>query len=110
LRDGVRAHDGGSLRQAVGTPDAAPSVRDKDVRRETLEEYIMNTETMERTHYELRFQSLFDAGRAYVFPCDASGRVDMDTLGDRALNNYLYARAVVGREFLMPSIQMEAAR
>ena len=66
----------------------------------------MNTETMERTHYELRFQSLFDAGRAYAFPCDASGRVDMDALGARALNNYLYARAVVGLEFLMPSIQM----
>jgi len=69
----------------------------------------MNTETMERTDYELRFQSLFDAARAYVFPCDASGRVDMDALGDRALNNYLYARAVVGLEFPRPSIQMRAA-
>jgi hypothetical protein len=81
----------------------------KVVRRAALEEYIMNTETKERTHYELRFQSLFDAGRAYAFPCDASGRVDLDALGERALNNYLYARAVVGLEFLMPSIQIRAA-
>jgi hypothetical protein len=69
----------------------------------------MNTQTMERSRYELRFQSLFDAGRAYAFPCDAAGHVDMDALGDRALNDYLYARAVVGLEFLMPSIQRRAA-
>jgi len=30
----------------------------------------------EAAQYELRFQSLFDAGRAYAFPCDASGHVD----------------------------------
>jgi hypothetical protein len=33
-----------------------------------------------------------------VFPCDAQGRVQRDALADRARNNYLYARAVVGRE------------
>ncbi len=69
----------------------------------------MNVETMQRTHYELRFQSLFDAGRAYAFPCDAAGRVDMDTLSDRALNNYLYARALVGRELLLPAVQRSGA-
>ena len=26
-------------------------------------------------HYELRFQSLFDAGRGYAFPCDAGGAI-----------------------------------
>jgi len=68
----------------------------------------MNADTMERAAYagyELRFQSLFDAGRAYAFPCDAQGHVDMDRLSDRARANYLYARTVVGRELLTPSVQ-----
>jgi hypothetical protein len=55
--------------------------------------------------YELRFQSLFDEGRAYAFPCDALGRVDMDALSDRARQNYLYARAVIGREVAMPAVR-----
>jgi len=55
--------------------------------------------------YELRFQSLFDEGRAYAFPCDAAGHVDMDTLSERARQNYLYARAVIGREVAMPAVR-----
>jgi len=57
------------------------------------------------SHYELRFQSLFDAGRAYAFPCDAEGHVDMDALSERARDNYLYARTVIGREFSIPAVQ-----
>jgi hypothetical protein len=53
---------------------------------------------------ELRFQSLFDAGRCYAFPCDADGRVDMDALSDKARENYLYARAVIGRELSFPAV------
>jgi hypothetical protein len=55
--------------------------------------------------YELRFKSLFDEGRAYSFPCDETGHVNLDALSDRARINYLYARAVVGREFSMPAVQ-----
>jgi len=55
--------------------------------------------------YVLRFRSLFDEGRGYVFPCDAQGRVDMDAMSERALNNYLYARTVVGREFSAPAVE-----
>lgn len=55
-------------------------------------------------HYELRFASLFNPGRALAFPCDAGGRVEMDTLSETALRNYLYARAVVGREFATPAV------
>lgn len=68
----------------------------------------MNAETMERAdcaEFELCFQSLLDAGRAYAFPCDAKGHVDMDRLSDRARANYLFARTVVGREVLTPSVQ-----
>lgn len=57
-----------------------------------------------RARYELRFRSLFDEGRAYSFPCDVAGRVDMDSLSERARTNYFYARAVVGREFSVPAV------
>jgi hypothetical protein len=60
----------------------------------------------EQVHYELRFRSLSDPGRAYAFPCDASGHVDMDALSDRALENYLYARTVVGRDFSSPAVMV----
>lgn len=55
--------------------------------------------------YVLRFQSLFDEGRAYAFPCDAQGKVDLDALSERARNNYLYARAVIGLEVAMPHVE-----
>lgn len=55
--------------------------------------------------YQLRFCSLFDPGRAFAFPCDATGRVDMDALSERARANYFYARTVVGREFTTPQVQ-----
>jgi len=54
--------------------------------------------------YELRFRSLFVEGRAFAFPCDAEGHVDMDSLSRHALNNYLYARTVIGREVSMPAV------
>ena len=57
------------------------------------------------TRFELRFQSLFDAGRGYAFPCDPSGQVDMNQLSERARNNYLFARAVVGRELAVPAVR-----
>jgi hypothetical protein len=55
-------------------------------------------------HFELCFRSLFDPGRSYVFPCDEEGHVDLNALGERARNNYLYARAVRGREFTQPDV------
>ena len=55
-------------------------------------------------HFQLRFQSLFDPGRGFAFPCDANGQVDMDRLSERARNNYLYARAMIGREVATPSV------
>ena len=58
--------------------------------------------------HEIRFQSLFYAGRALCFPCDEQGHVTMDSLSERARDNYLYARAVVGREYAYPSVQLSA--
>ena len=54
--------------------------------------------------HELRFQSLFNEGRGYAFPCDPAGHVDMDSLTHRSRNNYLYARTMVGREFSRPAV------
>jgi hypothetical protein len=56
------------------------------------------------TAYELRFRSLFDPGRGLAFPCDESGRVDIDILSERARHNYLYARALAGRDYAVPAV------
>ena len=58
--------------------------------------------------YEIRFQSLFNEGRALCFPCDEEGHVMLDSLSDRARDNYLYARAVVGREYAFPCVRQNA--
>ena len=62
-------------------------------------------EAVKQHLFELHFKSLFNNGRGYSFPCDARGRVDMDTLSSRCVKNYLFARATVGREFAVPSVQ-----
>lgn len=54
--------------------------------------------------FEVRFMSLFQQGRGMAFPCDARGRVDLDALSERARNNYLYARAMVGRDHAAPRV------
>jgi hypothetical protein len=64
-----------------------------------------NRSAQEPTRYEMRFRSLFQEGRSYAFPCDADGRVDIDSLSDSARNNYFYARTVIGRELAMPAVQ-----
>lgn len=56
-------------------------------------------------HFQLCFRSLFDSGRGYAFPCDPKGQVDLDRLSDRARNNYLYARAMVGKELAVPAVE-----
>jgi hypothetical protein len=58
--------------------------------------------------YELSYQSLFNTGRSLCFPCDAEGHVLLDMLTDRARENYLYARAVVGREYACPCVKPSA--
>ena len=59
--------------------------------------------------HEIRFQSLFHVGRALCFPCDAHGLVAMDSLSERARQNYFYARAVVGREYAYPLVRPAAS-
>ena len=58
--------------------------------------------------YHLRFQPLSGSGRCYCSPCDASGHVDLDALGDRGRIDYLFARTVIGRELSRPAVQAGA--
>ncbi len=55
--------------------------------------------------FSIHFPSLFREGRALAFPCDANGRVVIDSLSERARQNYLFARAMIGRDFGWPSVQ-----
>jgi hypothetical protein len=56
------------------------------------------------SRFEVRFDSLFTAGRGMVFPCDEAGRVDLDALSDRGRNSYFYARAMMGRQYAAPRV------
>ena len=58
---------------------------------------------MNAAGYEIRFKPLFRE-RGFSFPCDEAGRVELDALSDRARENYLYARAVVGVEYAHPVV------
>ena len=59
--------------------------------------------------FTLLFRPLARAGRAFTFPCDTQGRVDLDAMNERARNNYFYARAMRGRELAFPSVHSERA-
>jgi len=58
----------------------------------------------DRPRFEVRFSCLFKPGCALAFPCDDKGQVDLDALSEAARNNYLYARATVGREHCSPQV------
>jgi hypothetical protein len=54
---------------------------------------------------ELFYRPLRGAARALSFPCDASGRVDLDSLCENDRREYLYARVVTGNEFAWPVLR-----
>ena len=66
---------------------------------------LSHADCEDQSTFVLRFQSLFDTGRAFAFPCDAVGHVALDGLSERARNNYLYARTVIGRDVSTPKVQ-----
>ena len=65
----------------------------------------MAASTMKQPKFELRFCPLLDAGRAYAFPCDVHGNVDLDALSDPARNDYLFVRVFVGRTYRVPTVE-----
>lgn len=57
--------------------------------------------------YRLLYRALDGAARSLAFPCDSRGQIALDALTERARNNYLFARALVGRCFARPVIEAE---
>ena len=57
------------------------------------------------SRFQLCFRSLFDSGRGFAFPCDPKGQVDLDSMSEKARNNYFYARAMIGRELTYPAVE-----
>lgn len=55
--------------------------------------------------FELHFEPLVEEQPPLSFPCDATGRVDLDELGDRSRCDYLFAHTLIGRHFGMPVIR-----
>lgn len=54
--------------------------------------------------HRLCFGPLHAAASARVFRCEAAGRVDLDGLDRQERLEYLYARALVGRDFGRPCV------
>jgi hypothetical protein len=65
----------------------------------------LNLHTEHAAGFELHFRSLFHDGRGYAFPCDAAGRVDLDTMSEQLRTNYLYVRALMGRDYSAPAVR-----
>lgn len=57
---------------------------------------------------ELRFVHRRHRDQSLAFPCDAAGRVDLDTLDERSRRLYLFARALMGRDFAFPVVTASA--
>lgn len=57
-----------------------------------------------KPEFEVHFRSLLRRGFELIFPCDCDGRVNLDALSDRAKIDYLFARAMVGREYAGPAV------
>ena len=51
--------------------------------------------------YTLVYLSVHGGG-CFAFPCDEAGTVEMNALSDRVRDDYLLARALVGRDFHSP--------
>jgi hypothetical protein len=60
--------------------------------------------TADEARFELRYRGLFDPGHGFALPCDATGRVELDRLSERARVNYLCARATVGFDLAAPIV------
>jgi hypothetical protein len=55
--------------------------------------------------YQVRFEAIEEnESRGLAFCCDARGNVELDRLSDRARVDYLFARALIGRNFARPAV------
>lgn len=53
---------------------------------------------------ELRFVHRRHHHQTLAFPCNAAGQVDLDALDERSRNQYLFARALMGRDYAFPVV------
>ena len=60
---------------------------------------------MNAQQHQLRFDSLFNPGRGFTFPCDERGNVNLDFLTEGARRSYFYAHTLIGRDFARPVVQ-----
>lgn len=61
------------------------------------------------SEFEVHFRSLLRPGVELAVPCDREGHVDLDGLSHYAKTEYLYARAMVGREYAIPTVRRHDA-
>jgi hypothetical protein len=56
------------------------------------------------TRYQVRFKAIRAASRDLAFRCDHRGNVELDSLCDKTRTDYLFARALIGRNFARPAV------
>ena len=86
-----------SCRRSSGDPASLAT-------RETTMNTTSSASRIDEARFELRYRSLSPHRCGFAFPCDAHGRVNLDDLSELARENYLYARAMVGRDLLQPQV------
>jgi hypothetical protein len=74
---------------------------DVSVRRSAMTQLMLFSPPM-HGQAELRFVHHRDRHQSLVFPCNATGQVDLDALDERSRNLYLFARALMGRDYAFP--------
>jgi hypothetical protein len=57
----------------------------------------------------LRFVPRASGKPCLAFPCNTAGDVELDLLSHRELNDYLFARALRGRDYEFPVVELAAA-
>jgi hypothetical protein len=59
---------------------------------------------MTHTDFEIQYVCLAHDQCDLCFPCDCQGHVELDALSPQAAENYLFARAMVGRDYALPAL------
>ena len=54
----------------------------------------------------LHFEPLTAGDAGLDIPCDPSGRVGLDALGEKLRNDYFFARTLIGRLFAAPTVRL----
>jgi hypothetical protein len=57
----------------------------------------------------LHFEPLTAGEAGLDIPCDPSGRVGLDALGDKLRNDYFFARTLIGHLFAAPTVRRVAS-